>query len=73
MFEGPTRVTELSSSQIDYIVSDRTVNLLEVTIEVNALSDHNILLVTFGVDHSAKVNFKIEKRKMARPAIESFC
>lgn len=50
MFEGPTIVTELPSSQIDYIVSDQTMNLQEVTTEVNPLSDHNILLVKFGVD-----------------------
>lgn len=50
MFEGPTIVTELPSSQIDYIVSNRTMNLQEVTTEVNPLSDHNILLVKFGGD-----------------------
>lgn len=54
-------------------MSERTTNLQEVTTEVNPLSDPNILLVKFGVDHSTKVNFKIEKRKMARPAMESFC
>lgn len=54
-------------------MSDQTTNLQEVTTEVNPLSDHNILLVKFGINHSTKVNFKIEKRKIARPAIESFC
>lgn len=72
VFAGPTRITEQTSTQLDYLVKDNGLRVMEQGIEPTSMSDHSWLYASIEVGPITKACITIERRNITKQNLDTF-